>query len=254
MAAAFPGHTSDGPFDAKTKQNKKKLKILPSRVLYVLPRFPVQCFDGIDLYERGSAVLEKHAYGQDWDWRCGSWFCGLRDWDGFWYCEPKELRWVLILWIKGLRWVLMLWTKGLWCPGALFLSRVLLRQAYLYSEPMTEWKPERTSLRIAFVFRTFQEKFPQALTYQVALGFCLKCSKSHVINWEVDGRCPWSHRSLCFCSSCLGRLRFILLFSHQLSAHSSLFMWLELMGTDSATFGLQLELSYFIFEENPTRA
>ena len=65
VAAAFPGHTSDGPFDAKTKQNKKKLKILPSRVRYVLPRFPVQCFDGIDLYERGSAVLEKHAYGQD---------------------------------------------------------------------------------------------------------------------------------------------------------------------------------------------
>ena len=26
VAAAFPGHTSDGPFDAKTKQNKKKLK------------------------------------------------------------------------------------------------------------------------------------------------------------------------------------------------------------------------------------
>ena len=35
---------------------------------------------------------------------------------------------------------------------------------------------------------------------------------------------------------------------------SSLFMWLELMETDSATFGLQLEFSYFISEENPTRA
>ena len=59
---------------------------------------------------------------------------------------------------------------------------------------------------------------------------------------------------VCFCSSCLGRLRFILLFSHQLSVHLYLFMWLELMGTDSATFGLQLELFYFICEENPAHA
>lgn len=64
VAAASQGHTSDGPFD--TKKNKhKKLKTLPCHVPYVLVRFLVQCFDGIGLYERGSAVLEKHACGQD---------------------------------------------------------------------------------------------------------------------------------------------------------------------------------------------
>ena len=47
------------------KKNHKKLKTLPCHALYVLVRFLVQCFDGIGLYERGSAVLEKHAYGQD---------------------------------------------------------------------------------------------------------------------------------------------------------------------------------------------
>ena len=41
------------------------LKTLLCCVLYAVTSFLVQCSDDIGLYERGSAVLEKHACGQD---------------------------------------------------------------------------------------------------------------------------------------------------------------------------------------------
>ena len=101
-------------------------------------------------------------------WVLITWIKGLR-----WVLIPwtQGLRWVMMLWTKGLRRFLILWIKGLRCTGTLFPSGLLLRQAYLYSEPTTEWRPERTRLSITFVFRTFQGKLPQALTHQVCSGF-----------------------------------------------------------------------------------
>ena len=115
-----------------------------------------------------------------WHWSLWEGLCCPREtclWSGLrlemWVLIPwtQGLRWVMMPWTKGLRRFLILWIRGLRCTGTLFPSGLLLRQAYLYSEPTTEWRPERTRLSITFVFRTFQGKLPQALTHQVCSGF-----------------------------------------------------------------------------------